>query len=57
MNSKQRACKNCKNPFTVEDYQKGKAASLQFLVGQVMKESRGKANPKLAHEIIRHLLG
>lgn len=44
------------NPAAVEDYKKGKAASLQFLVGQVMKESRGKANPKLTQDIIKKLL-
>ena len=44
------------NPKAVEDYKKGKEASLQFLVGQVMKESRGKANPKMVREIIQKLL-
>jgi len=44
------------NPKAVEDYRKGKAASLQFLVGQVMKDSRGKANPKIVLEIIRKIL-
>ncbi|MBI2056532.1 MAG: Asp-tRNA(Asn)/Glu-tRNA(Gln) amidotransferase subunit GatB [Candidatus Sungbacteria bacterium] len=44
------------NPKPVEDFKKGKTASLQFLVGQMMKESRGKANPKLAGEIIKKLL-
>ena len=34
------------NPKAVEEYRAGKAASLQFLVGQVMKLSRGKANPQ-----------
>jgi len=44
------------NPKAVEDYKKGKAASLQFLVGQVMKESRGKANPKVTQEILKKLI-
>jgi len=44
------------NPKAVEDYKKGKDASLQFLVGQVMKESRGKANPKVVGDIIRRIL-
>lgn len=44
------------NPKAVEDYRKGKAASLQFLVGQVMKDSRGKANPKIVQEIIKKIL-
>ena len=44
------------NPKAIEDYKKGKAASLQFLVGQIMKETRGKANPKIVQEIIKRLL-
>ncbi len=36
----------------VEDYRKGKQASLQFLVGQVMKASKGKANPQMARDMI-----
>ena len=45
------------NPKAAEDYRKGKAASLQFLTGQVMKESRGKANPKIVQEVIKKILG
>ena len=44
------------NASAVGDYHKGKQASLQFLVGQVMKESRGKANPKIVQEVIKKLL-
>lgn len=44
------------NDRAVKDYKEGKTASLQFLVGQVMKESRGKANPKMVQEIIKKLL-
>lgn len=44
------------NQKAVEDYKKGKEASAQFLVGQMMKESRGKANPKIALEIIKKIL-
>ncbi|MDP3710715.1 MAG: Asp-tRNA(Asn)/Glu-tRNA(Gln) amidotransferase subunit GatB [bacterium] len=44
------------NPKAVEDYKKGKEASLQFLVGQVMKESRGKANPKVVGDVLINLL-
>lgn len=44
------------NPKAVEDYRAGKSSSLQFMVGQVMKESRGKANPTLAQEILQRLL-
>lgn len=34
------------NPKSVQDYRDGKKAALQFLMGQVMKASRGKANPQ-----------
>jgi aspartyl-tRNA(Asn)/glutamyl-tRNA(Gln) amidotransferase subunit B len=34
------------NPNAVEDYKKGKEASIQFLTGQVMRETRGQANPE-----------
>ncbi|QQG45535.1 MAG: Asp-tRNA(Asn)/Glu-tRNA(Gln) amidotransferase subunit GatB [Candidatus Sungiibacteriota bacterium] len=44
------------NPQAVEDYKKGTGASLQFLVGQVMRESRGKANPKIVQEVLKKLL-
>jgi len=40
----------------VLDYKKGKEASLQFLVGQVMKETRGKANPETVSDILKKLL-
>ncbi|MFA5925693.1 MAG: Asp-tRNA(Asn)/Glu-tRNA(Gln) amidotransferase subunit GatB [Parcubacteria group bacterium] len=44
------------NPDPVEDYRKGKQAALQFLLGQVMKESRGKAEPKKAMQLIKDIL-
>jgi len=34
----------------------GKKAALQFLVGQVMKMSRGKANPQMAGEAIEKVI-
>lgn len=40
------------NPKVVEDYKAGKPAAAQFLVGQVMKATKGKANPQLANKII-----
>ncbi|MBR1836588.1 MAG: Asp-tRNA(Asn)/Glu-tRNA(Gln) amidotransferase subunit GatB [Kiritimatiellae bacterium] len=40
------------NPKPVAEYKAGKKASLQFLVGQVMKLSRGKADPRLAAEVL-----
>lgn len=44
------------NPSVVEDYKGGKAAALQFLMGQVMKLSRGKANPKMVLELLKEML-
>lgn len=41
-----------KNPGSVEDYRNGKEKALQFLVGQIMKESKGQANPQMAREIL-----
>ncbi len=41
------------NPVVVKDYQSGKENALQFLVGQVMKESRGQANPQVAYDMLR----
>lgn len=40
------------NPKVVEDYKNGKEASLQFLIGQGMKETRGSANPAVLKEIL-----
>ena len=40
----------------VAEYKQGKTASLQFLIGQVMKASKGSANPQLAREILLKLL-
>jgi aspartyl-tRNA(Asn)/glutamyl-tRNA(Gln) amidotransferase subunit B len=44
------------NPKPVEEYLEGKEQALRFLVGQVMKASRGKANPQLAQEMLRSAL-
>jgi aspartyl-tRNA(Asn)/glutamyl-tRNA(Gln) amidotransferase subunit B len=41
----------------VEQYRGGKQQVLGFLTGQVMKASRGKANPKLVQELLRAKLG
>lgn len=44
------------NPEVVEDYRGGKTKALGFLVGQVMKATRGQANPKLVNQLLkRHL--
>lgn len=44
------------NPKVVEDVRGGKTAALQFLVGQVMKLSRGKANPPMVLELLKSKL-
>jgi len=45
-----------KHPKAVEDFKKGKKASFAFLMGQVMRETRGKANPQLVQKILVELL-
>lgn len=45
------------NPAAVADYRKGKAASLQFIVGQMMRSSRGTANPQVAYKMVKKILG
>jgi aspartyl-tRNA(Asn)/glutamyl-tRNA(Gln) amidotransferase subunit B len=44
------------NPDEVARYRGGKTQLLGFFVGQVMKKSAGKANPKLTGEIVRKML-
>ena len=44
------------NPKPAADFRSGNAASLNFLKGQVMKLSQGKANPALAGEILERKL-
>ena len=45
------------NPNVVADYKAGKTNVLGFLTGAVMKQSRGKANPTLAQELLKEKLG
>jgi len=45
------------NPKEVESYRAGKAGLLSFFVGQVMKETRGKANPRVVQEVLKAKLG
>ena len=40
-----------KNPQSIIDYKNGKDRALGFLVGQAMKETHGKANPKLLNKL------
>ncbi|MCL2687309.1 MAG: Asp-tRNA(Asn)/Glu-tRNA(Gln) amidotransferase subunit GatB [Methanobrevibacter sp.] len=54
LNAVKEAIKN--NPDAVEDYKEGKGASLNFLVGQVMKVTRGKADPGETVKILKNCL-
>jgi len=44
------------NPQSVADYKAGKEKAIGFLVGQVMKASKGKANPALANKLLVEVL-
>ncbi len=45
------------NPSVVEEYKNGKESSLQFLIGQAMKRSKGSANPAVLSQLLRKTLG
>ena len=45
------------SPQQLESYRSGKEALFGFFVGQVMKASKGKANPKVVNERLRLKLG
>lgn len=45
------------NPKSVEEYRAGKEKAFNALVGQVMKASRGKANPAQVNELLKQRLG
>ena len=45
-----------KNQKAVEDFKSGKESAIQHLIGQVMAESRGKANPQLVRDILTKAL-
>ncbi|MGE5372528.1 MAG: Asp-tRNA(Asn)/Glu-tRNA(Gln) amidotransferase subunit GatB [Solirubrobacterales bacterium] len=44
------------NPKVVEDFRAGKEKAMGFLVGQVMKASKGKANPEMANRLLKQEL-
>ena len=44
------------NPDAVGKYRSGKERALGFLVGQVMRATRGQANPRVVHELVRAAL-
>lgn len=54
----EKLCKEAisENPKAVEDYKKGEAKAFNFLVGQVMKKTKGKATPKEVNEILKKAL-
>ena len=45
------------NPVEVEAYRGGKTKLMSFFVGQIMRETRGKANPALVNDLLRNKLG
>ena len=44
------------NPKSVEDYLGGKEKAIGFLVGQVMKAMKGKANPGMVNQMLKEAL-
>jgi aspartyl-tRNA(Asn)/glutamyl-tRNA(Gln) amidotransferase subunit B len=45
-----------KNQKAVEDFRRGKSNAFQFLIGQVMAKTRGRASPDIVNKILRKLL-
>ena len=46
-----------KSPDNVAKYRSGNEGVFKFFVGQVMRETRGQANPQLVNEIVKRVLG
>ena len=44
------------NSQAVADYREGKDQALKFLIGQVMKATRGRANPQMVNEVLQRKL-
>lgn len=44
------------NKSAVEDYKKGNEKALHFIIGQVMRKTKGKATPKEVNEIVKNLI-
>ena len=40
------------NPQSIEDFKNGKDRAIGFLVGQIMKASKGKANPQIVNKML-----
>jgi aspartyl-tRNA(Asn)/glutamyl-tRNA(Gln) amidotransferase subunit B len=53
-----RICKEVitNNPSQVEEFRAGKQKIMGFLVGQIMRQTKGKANPRLVNSILKDLL-
>ena len=45
------------NPQAVADYKAGKETAVKFLVGQLMRTTRGRANPQIATQLLKNKLG
>ena len=45
-----------RNPRSVQQYKRGKVQVLSFLVGQIMKETKGRANPQLVNKVLKETL-
>jgi aspartyl-tRNA(Asn)/glutamyl-tRNA(Gln) amidotransferase subunit B len=45
------------NPAAVEGFKSGEEKVVGFLVGQVMKATQGKADPRLVNQMLREKLG
>jgi aspartyl-tRNA(Asn)/glutamyl-tRNA(Gln) amidotransferase subunit B len=41
------------NPAALADYKRGKKTALTFLVGQIMRKTKGKANPQMVNELLK----
>jgi aspartyl-tRNA(Asn)/glutamyl-tRNA(Gln) amidotransferase subunit B len=45
------------NPQAIADFRAGKETALKFLVGQLMKATKGRANPQMANQLLKNKLG
>jgi aspartyl-tRNA(Asn)/glutamyl-tRNA(Gln) amidotransferase subunit B len=45
-----------KNPKAITDYKSGRHEVFEFIVGQIMRESKGRADPKLIREVLKEML-
>ena len=44
------------NPQSIIDYKAGKDRAIGFLVGQIMKETKGKANPQIVNKLLLEII-